>query len=85
METIDLRACPFCSHDKPELAMIGNDDAQIIVVAGDRGPIAPHSGQPAMIRRDTRPVFMEPAVRRGIEYWPVAARPGAHQHIASCE
>jgi len=24
--------CPFCSHDKPEVAVIGNDVAQIVVV-----------------------------------------------------
>jgi hypothetical protein len=44
METPALRPCPFCAHDKPELAMMGNDDAQIVVVTCfECGAIGPRS------------------------------------------
>jgi len=36
--------CPFCSHDKPEVAVIGNDVAQIVVVTcRECGAIGPRS------------------------------------------
>src|SRR4051794_19040892 len=28
MEAIELRPCPFCAHDKPIIAAIGDDDLQ---------------------------------------------------------
>ena len=38
----DLRPCPFCVNDKPEFAMVGDEQAQIVVVTcpecGAAGP-----------------------------------------------
>jgi len=44
MEAIELRPCPFCAHDKPITAAIGDDDLQFIVVTcPECGAIGPRA------------------------------------------
>jgi len=51
MKTIELRPCPFCAHDRPALATVGNEQLQFFVVTclecGAIGPRAPSDDPPA--------------------------------------
>jgi uncharacterized Zn finger protein len=66
MNAVNLRPCPFCNHDEPELAMFRNESAQIIVVTcPECGAIG--RDQLAKIRRGMR-LSVESAIRRGTRF-----------------
>src|SRR3954466_944677 len=64
MEAIELRPCPFCAHDKPIIAAIGDDDLQFIAVTcPECGAIGPRATSEDAARVETielRPCFPSP-------------------------